>query len=250
MSIADNPYDPAAVKPKARESIHKTILDWFGQRERGKVLDVPAGYGHLSLKLKEMGFEVTCGEIEPEIFKVPDLNCVYTDLSEKIDAPDSSFDYTCCVDGLEHVANPFRAAEEIARVLKPGGYAIFSIPNYANIEKRLKFLWHGYLTKPVSREKFERHGKKLFNLHIFSITVTLLDFILGINNLEVVEIKENAPKKKQYILLPLVLLLKLVDSFSSDHRKKKHRTDLTLHRKVILGGNNLILITRKKQGVT
>lgn len=80
--------------------------------------------------------------------------------------------------------------------------------------------------------------------------MTLLDFILGINNLEIVEIKENAPKKKQYVLLPLVLLLKLVDSFSSDHRKKKHRTDLTLHRKVILGGNNLILITRKKQGVT
>lgn len=142
------------IKPKARKSIHKVLLEWFDGQERGTVLDAPAGYGHLSLRLKEKGYKVTPGEIEPEIFAVPDLKCIYTDLNRHIDAPDNTFDYTCCIDGLEHMTDPYRAVREFARVLKPGGYGVFSIPNYTNIERRLKFLFRGYFTKPVSYERF------------------------------------------------------------------------------------------------
>src|SRR5262245_29214728 len=90
------------IVPKARPSIHQVILDWFHLQTPGKVLDAPAGYGHLSMKLREMGHEVTCGEINPAIFRVQGLPCIYTDLNRKIDAASESFDYVCCVDGLEH----------------------------------------------------------------------------------------------------------------------------------------------------
>lgn len=235
-----------AIRPKARESIHVVILDWLKRQKPGKVLDVPAGYGHLSLKMKQMHFEVSCGEIEPHIFKAPDLQCIQTDLNDRIDAPDGSFDYITCVDGLEHMTNPYRAVEELSRVLRSGGFGIFSIPNYANMEKRLKFLQFGHLTKPVSLEQYERSGKNLYNFHNSPLTITLLEFIFRINNLEIIEIKSNAKKKKQYLLAPLVLFLKLIASFSSDSTRKKHRYDLTLDPKVILGGNNLIMITRKR----
>lgn len=36
--------------------------------ERGTLLDAPAGFGHLSMKLKGMGYDVTAGEIDPDIF--------------------------------------------------------------------------------------------------------------------------------------------------------------------------------------
>jgi SAM-dependent methyltransferase len=192
-----------------------------------------------------MGFDVVCGEIEPEICLVKDVPIIYTDLNNKIDANDSSFDYICCVDGLEHMTNPYKAVEEFSRVLKPGGYGIFSIPNYSNIEKRLKFFWNGFLTKPVSDEHFERDGRNLFNLHNSPLTITILEFLFRINHLKIIEIKRNSIKYKQYSLLPIVLIMKLFALLSSDKNKKKYRYDLTLNNRVILGGNNLIFITSK-----
>ena len=102
------------VVPKARSVIHKVIIDWLSTRSKGKLLDAPAGYGHLSMKLKELGFKVTCGEIEPEIFKLKDIECIFTDLNKSIQAPDESFDYVCCIDGLEHMTDPYRAVEEFS----------------------------------------------------------------------------------------------------------------------------------------
>jgi len=236
------------VKPKARESVHDAILAWFAEQSRGTVLDVPAGYGHLALRLAELGYDVTCGEIEPEIFAVPDLRCIRTDLNERIDAADAGFDYVCCVDGLEHMTNPYRAVEELARVLKPGGYAVFSVPNYANLEKRFKFLWHGYLTKPASRAQYEAAGRTLFNFHNSPLTVTLLAFMFEINGLELVDMRRNDFKPKQLLFLPLVWLMRLAAGCASAAHRRKQRTDLTLRSEVILGGNNLVLITRRGKG--
>lgn len=235
------------VIPKARDTIHYDILDWFRDKERGSVLDAPAGYGHLSLRLTELGFTVVCGEIEPEIFRVKDLACTFTDLNRRIDAPDESFDYVCCVDGLEHMTDPYQAVKEFSRVLKPGGYGVFSVPNYTNIEKRMKYLWNGYLTKPVGIDRYREQGS-LFNFHNSPLTITILEFMFSINGLEIVEIRKNAPKKKQYLLLPLVALIKFASIFSSRRHRLRHRTDLTLHPNVILGGNNIICITRKAAG--
>lgn len=43
--------------------------------------------------------------------------------------PQSSFDLVLACDILEHVLNPERVLREIRRVLKEGGYALFSLPN-------------------------------------------------------------------------------------------------------------------------
>ena len=247
MGKNDDLYDNEPVPPKARSSIHKTIIDWFQQQRTGKILDAPAGFGHLSMKLRDMGYDVVSGEIEPHIFKVPDLGCIFCDLNTRIDAPDNTFDYVCCVDGLEHMTNPYKAVEEFSRVLKGNGYGVFSIPNYSNIEKRVKFFWNGFLTKPVSDEHYEMDGKNLFNLHNSPLTITLIEFMFRINGLEIIEIKRNAIKPRQYLLLPLVLLMKLMARLSSERSQKKYRYDLTLHNRVVMGGNNLIFITRKKR---
>jgi SAM-dependent methyltransferase len=240
-------YDNVGISPKGRGSVYKTVIEWFSNQKRGKVLDAPAGYGLLSMFFKKMGFEVTCGEIEPEIFQVPDLKCIYVDLNRKIDAGNDTFDYICCVDGLEHMTDPYRAVQEFSRVLKPEGYGIFTIPNYSNIEKRFKFFWFGFLTHPADMEKLIRSGSILFNLHNSPLTITLLDLIFAINGLEVEKIMRNAVKKRQYFFLPVVWLMKLNAMVASEETKKKYRFDLTLKDEVILGGNNLVFITRKRK---
>jgi SAM-dependent methyltransferase len=239
------PTAASSIKPKARASIHTAILEWFEGQPRGTVLDAPAGYGHLSMRLAEMGFEVTGGEIEPEIFAASDLRCVYTDLNRRIDAPDGSFDYVVCVDGLEHMTDPYTAVAEFARVLRPGGIGVFSLPNYTGIERRLKFFFRGYFTSPVEIETYRAGGSVLFNFHNSILTVTILEFMFRIQGLDVVEWRKNRTKRKQRAFLPLVVLMRLVARCLGARRRRAYRTDLTLHPNVILGGNTLIAIVRK-----
>jgi SAM-dependent methyltransferase len=236
------------VKPKARPSIHAAILAWFSEQSRGKVLDAPAGFGHLSMKLHEMGFEVVCGEIDPEIFAAPGMEAVHTDLNRRIDAADGAFDYVACVDGLEHMTDPYTTVAEFGRVLKDGGMGVFSIPNYTNIERRIRFLFRGVFTKPVSTGAYESCGRNLFNFHNSPITITILEFMLRINGLQIVEIRQNAPKRKQMLWWPMVACMRLVNCLRSPAKRRELRTDLTLDPKVILGGNNLIVIVRKGAG--
>jgi SAM-dependent methyltransferase len=42
--------------------------------------------------------------------------------------PDSSFDYVTCLEILEHTVNPFAAINELRRIVKNGGYILFSAP--------------------------------------------------------------------------------------------------------------------------
>ena len=251
MVRAQNDTDEAqGIVPKARDSIHKVILEWFSTQNRGRLLDAPAGYGHLATHLSRMGYTVVCGEIEPAIFKLNDIECIFMDLNRKIAAPDESFDYVCCVDGLEHMTDPYRAVSEFARVLKPGGIGVFSIPNYSNIEKRFKYLLKGYVTKPKTIEDYKNAGSNLFNLHNSPLTITILDLIFAINRLEVKAILRDRRKMKQYFFLPLVCVLKLIAALSSRESRNRHRYDLTLKNEVILGGNTLIFITRKIEAAT
>ena len=55
-------------------------------------------------------------------------NCdLHTDI-EQIPFDDGSLDAILCIEVLEHVANPFKAIEEMYRVLKPGGKVFFTTP--------------------------------------------------------------------------------------------------------------------------
>ena len=247
MPQIDDGYDNQGVIPKARSIIHKVIIDWLSTQPKGKLLDAPAGYGHLSMKLKDLGYEVVCGEIEPEIFKVKGVECIFTDLNRKIQAPDESFDYICCVDGIEHMTDPYQAVKEFSRVLKLGGIGIFSIPNYSNIEKRFQYFLKGSLTKPKTIEDYNKANRNLFNFHNSPLNITILDLIFSINDLKIEKILRDKIKSKQYFFLPLVLAMKMVASFSSERSRRKNRYDITLKNEVILGGNTLIFIVRKSE---
>lgn len=48
---------------------------------------------------------------------------------------DSSYDTVLCFAVLEHVAEPFKAVDEIQRILKPGGKAILTVPHLCRIHE-------------------------------------------------------------------------------------------------------------------
>jgi SAM-dependent methyltransferase len=70
----------------------------------------------------QRGFVVTSTDIDPA--RGPDR----VDDITKSAFPDNSFDVVTIMEVLEHVTNPHAAANEIKRVLKPGGRLILSTP--------------------------------------------------------------------------------------------------------------------------
>jgi SAM-dependent methyltransferase len=69
-----------------------------------------------------------------------------------IPAPDDAFDSAICTAVLEHLEEPEQALRECHRVLKPGGYAIYSVP----------FIWHLH-EEPRDFYRYSKYGLK----HLF-----------------------------------------------------------------------------------
>lgn len=86
------------------------------------LLDVPVGQGALAIRLKNLGFEVSCCDLYPEIFKISDTEIKRGNLDEKLSWENDSFDYIVCVEGLEHIKNPANAIREFSRLLKKADF--------------------------------------------------------------------------------------------------------------------------------
>ena len=138
--------------PFAMDKTHDKVVGMMDREPRGKVLDIPTGTGILADRLKKMGFEVSCCDINPSFFSVPDLKVEIGDLNQSLPYADNSFDYLICLEGIEHTENPSNAIREFRRILKKGGKLFLSTPNFLNIERRLRFLFTGTFSKIPSHE--------------------------------------------------------------------------------------------------
>ena len=75
---------------------------------------------------------------------------------EALTFADASFDLVISQDVFEHIEQPERAFREVARVLKPGGSHVFTIPYYPDqaTETRVRMI-EG---QPISEFELEYHG--------------------------------------------------------------------------------------------
>ncbi len=118
----------------------------------GAVLDLPCGSGGLCSHLQKQGYEVVPADIDPSVLELPNIECRRVDLDGKLPFEDGSFDALCCVAGLEHTENPRHTLREFHRVVKPGGWVIVQVPNFSSLQRRVRFLFRGRLTKRRPRE--------------------------------------------------------------------------------------------------
>jgi len=240
--------DARRPEPLAHEAIHDTVVTILDSMPRGNLLDVPAGQGALAARLIDAGFNVRCCDLYPQIFRLEGVDIQRGDLDMALPFSDQSFDYVTCIEGLEHIENPQQAMREFARVLKPGGHLIISVPNILNIEERLKWLLHGYTShfKPISHEARERlraeHGdREEIAAHVNPIGYSELRYILEKYGFEILRLHRDKRKARTWLYWPITALIRLVARFGSTERKSQRWTNELVSDEILLGGNTLIV---------
>ncbi len=210
--------------PLAHQAIHDTVVEILERERRGPLLDVPAGEGALAARLIAAGFEVSCCDLYPEIFR---LNGVR---------------------GLEHIENPQQAIREFARVLRPGGKVLVSIPNILNIEERLKWLLYGYTShfKPMTRAHVERlraeyDDREEIAAHVNPIGYSELRYILEKYGFQIASVHRDKPKSNAWLYWPIVLLIRLIARLTPVGKRSERWTEELASDEVLLGGNTLIV---------
>lgn len=108
--------------------------------KRSVILDVGSRYSQIPLELASLGHSVYALDIEQYAFKHKNLTYVKEDIRETT-FPDSFFDVVTIISTLEHVGmgetsyndkkernGDVTAMNEIARILKPGGIVLLTVP--------------------------------------------------------------------------------------------------------------------------
>jgi ubiquinone/menaquinone biosynthesis C-methylase UbiE len=124
--------------------IERRRIDWLvkllSPMEYEKILEVGCGAGHV---LQRVGLGQLYGiDLSPKMLsrarnRLGDKVDLKRCNGEHIDFPNDWFDKVICTEVLEHTIHPAKVLEEIARVSKPGGIVLLSIP-YENLINKLK----------------------------------------------------------------------------------------------------------------
>ncbi len=230
----------------ARNETHDRVVQLMEAERRGKVLDVPTGTGVIADRLRRKGFEVSCCDINPFYFSIPDLKVEVGDLNRSLPYPDHSFDYIVCLDGIEHTENPFNTIREFRRVLSPRGKLVLSIPNFLTIERRLRFLFTGCHSKIPSHKTIQEVWKNdLSMVHLSPLGYPLLKFVLEHYGFRVIRLEKDRLKSKMMWLWPLAWIVRLYGQVASRKKHEAYRLDETLSSEILMGGNTLILVAEK-----
>ncbi|MBF0625488.1 MAG: methyltransferase domain-containing protein [Magnetococcales bacterium] len=175
------------------------------------LLDLGAGHGDLiALFQQEWGVEATALDFHIERFHLKDVPIHQGDLNRgPLPFAAASFDLVTASEVLEHLENPRALLREAARVLKPGGIAIFTTPNALNLKSRLRFLLSGFFNLfgplPMRNDKLYSVGGHITPLPFFYLAHGMMD--AGFEDLRVTVDKRQRSSSAWLLALgPLVLL--------------------------------------------
>jgi 2-polyprenyl-3-methyl-5-hydroxy-6-metoxy-1,4-benzoquinol methylase len=128
---------------RAHPDCYELAFAIMGPPPRGRLLDVAAGAGYTSARLRSMGFDVTATDIHEGQFLADGVELVAADLNRRFPFDDGAFDAVVALEIIEHLENPNRFLRELRRVVKPGGRVALSTPNILCLRSRLRFLFRG-----------------------------------------------------------------------------------------------------------
>ncbi len=184
---------------------------------RGQVLDVGGWDFFLTLKKKGVKFDhwITLDNSDRKMLTLdePNFECVLGD-GCNMTFPDGSFDTVLNIQVLEHVMEPIKMVNEIGRVLKPGGHAIFLIPQTGYMHFAP---YHYYnFTRFWIEESFANAGLEIVELNGIgglwsSMAMHNIFFFMETMRLKGYSVPECKRSIWYYVLLPLMIVWALVN---------------------------------------
>jgi SAM-dependent methyltransferase len=141
----------------------------------GRILDLGGGPGRYTIWLAQRGYQVVLADLSPDLLAIARTQIAAAGVSKQVEAiveadacdlsrwPDASFDAVLCLGPFYHLPDPAdraRAAQELARVLRPAGIAAVAfMPRYALLRRTLALPdERQHLTDPNWRERLLQHG--------------------------------------------------------------------------------------------
>jgi SAM-dependent methyltransferase len=175
---------------------------------------------------------------------------VIADLNQELPFRDGSFDAVSCIDGLEHLENPFGIIREFYRVLKKHGYLLISTPNIQEIRSRVRFFFSGFYNK-YKRPLDE--SRRALSHHINPMTYPEIRYTLRTAGYSIELVTINRIKVQSLFYLPFVPFIKLY-TWISLLCKEKNAGQRNINRIIardltrvsILSGETLIILARKQ----
>ena len=108
------------------------------------LLDIAAGTGAMTLRMRDLGFKVSATDYVPENFKLDSIPFIQADLNEAFSTAYSKrFQAIVASEIIEHLENPRHFARECFKILEPGGRMILSTPNVENAASKASFIRSG-----------------------------------------------------------------------------------------------------------
>ena len=203
-----------------------------------RVLDIGAGQGALSIRLKALGARVSACDVVPEQFDANgvDFRVVKSDGTLPFD--DASFDAAIAVEVLEHIDGHDRFFAEVARVLAPNGIVMFTTPNILSMKSRLRFLFTGFFYSFGPLEPFTRDP---VSQHIAPFSVNRYEWMMSQHGLRLSGLETDKTQTSSLLLLPLLPFIRLATwmQFGGSSLASRQNSSVALY------GRKLVVIGRK-----
>ena len=179
------------IPENASKNIHNVVEELISSEDGiKKVLDIPSGAGAFTWRMLKKEYDVFSGDIE-NILHFEHKNFVIADMNEPLPFEDGFFDAVVCIDGIEHLENPFKFIRECERILRKDGKLIISTPNIDAMRSR----WRHFLTGHHNKDKSplnENNPTPLHHINMFSYP--RLRYILHTNGFKIEQVKTNRIK--------------------------------------------------------
>lgn len=236
----------------AGKNTHRVVTELIQHKLlNGIIVDMPCGAGSMLNQLSDKGF--TCIGLDVDEYLPSDkYKFLKADISKPLPLPDNSADLISCVEGIEHLEDPFTFVRECHRVLKQSSYLILTTPNISSLRSR----WRWFLTGHHNKCKYmldESDPNPLHHINMLSFPE--MRYLLHTNNFRIEQVTTNQIKPINWVYIlfaPISYLISLLVISTAKRQDINRKISLdtlrqTMKLPVLLGESMIILAKKQPQ---